>query len=87
MLRHLTGTPANGCSGCGHDFTSTSLFDRHRVGVYAYTLEQGLKLDPTARGRPPLSGRGRDADEGLGAERPWPLGRPCTCPGISGCLR
>ena len=22
MPRHWTGTPANGCSGCGHDFTS-----------------------------------------------------------------
>ena len=46
MPRHWKGAPANGCSGCGHDFTSTNLFDRHRVGRYEFTLEQGLKLDP-----------------------------------------
>ena len=46
MLRHWKGTPANGCSGCGQDFASTSLFDRHRVGLYEYTYEQGLSLDP-----------------------------------------
>ena len=46
MPRHWTGTPANGCSGCGQDFNSASFFDRHRVGTYKYTLEQGLKLDP-----------------------------------------
>jgi hypothetical protein len=46
MPRHWTGTPANGCTGCGCDFTSTSLFDAHRIGVYAYTYEQGLSLDP-----------------------------------------
>ena len=46
MLRHWKGTPANGCSGCGQDFTSTTLFDRHQVGTYEYTLERGLKLDP-----------------------------------------
>ena len=38
--------PLNGCSGCRRDFTSTTLFDRHRVGTYEYTLEQGLELDP-----------------------------------------
>jgi hypothetical protein len=46
MPRHWTGMPANGCSGCGQGFTSTTLFDRHRVGTYEYTLERGLKLDP-----------------------------------------
>ena len=46
MPRHWKGTPANGCSGCGQDFTSTSLFDRHRVGRCEYTVEQGLELDP-----------------------------------------
>jgi hypothetical protein len=46
MPRHWTGTPANGCTGCGQDFTSTSLFDRHRVGLYIYTLAEGLELDP-----------------------------------------
>jgi hypothetical protein len=38
--------PLYGCSGCSQDFTSLSLFDRHRVGLFEYTLEQGLKLDP-----------------------------------------
>jgi hypothetical protein len=38
--------PLHGCSGCRQDFTSLALFDRHRVGTYEYTLEQGLKLDP-----------------------------------------
>jgi len=52
MPRHWTGTPANGCSGCGQDFRSTSLFDAHRVGVYVYTHEQGLKLNvPREDGR------------------------------------
>jgi hypothetical protein len=46
MPRHWTGTPLNGCSGCGQDFTSTVLFDAHRVGRYEYTYEQGLELDP-----------------------------------------
>jgi hypothetical protein len=46
MPRYWTGTPANGCSECGQDFTSTQLFDAHRKGVYEYTLEQGLRLDP-----------------------------------------
>jgi hypothetical protein len=36
MSRHWTGTPLNGCPGCGQDFTSTVLFDRHRIGTYAY---------------------------------------------------
>jgi hypothetical protein len=34
MPQHWTGTPPNGCSGCGYDFTSTRLFDAHRVGRY-----------------------------------------------------
>ena len=46
MPRHWQGTPANGCSECGQDFTSTQLFDAHRTGVYEYTLEQGLRLGP-----------------------------------------
>jgi hypothetical protein len=36
MPRYWKGTPSNGCSGCGQDFTSTLLFDAHRVGTYAY---------------------------------------------------
>jgi hypothetical protein len=35
MPRDWTGTPLNCCTGCGHDFTSTTLFDRHRIGDYA----------------------------------------------------
>jgi hypothetical protein len=46
MPRHWKGTPANGCSGCGQDFTSTVLFDAHRVGRCEYTYERGLTLDP-----------------------------------------
>jgi hypothetical protein len=46
MSRHWKGAPANGCTGCGQDFTSTLLFDTHRLGRYEYTLEQGLRLDP-----------------------------------------
>jgi hypothetical protein len=46
MPRHWKGRPANGCSGCGQGFTSTSLFDAHRVGRQEYTCEQGLELDP-----------------------------------------
>jgi hypothetical protein len=28
--------PLNLCRGCGCDFTSVKLFDRHRVGVHVY---------------------------------------------------
>jgi hypothetical protein len=48
-LRHpRPERPANWCSACGQDFTSVELFDRHRVGVHAYTYTEGLKLDPPA---------------------------------------
>ena len=46
MPRRWMGAPLNGCTGCGNDFASTLLFDAHRTGVYAYSLEQGLRLDP-----------------------------------------
>jgi hypothetical protein len=47
LLRHpRPKRPANFCSACGQDFTSVSLFDRHRVGVHAYTYSEGLALDP-----------------------------------------
>lgn len=36
----------NLCSGCGEDFGSVAAFDAHRIGTFAYTLENGLKLDP-----------------------------------------
>ena len=51
--------PLHGCFGCRQDSTSLGLFDRHRVGVYEYTFEQGLRLDPSRKdGR-----RCLDADE------------------------
>lgn len=51
--------PTNGCGGCGADFTSVSLFDRHRVGTHAYTYSEGIKQDPPVEdGR-----RCLDADE------------------------
>ncbi len=31
--------PLNECGGCGEDFTSVSLFDRHRVGVHEYEFD------------------------------------------------
>jgi hypothetical protein len=34
------------CRDCGRDFSGDSLFDRHRVGVHAYTLAEGLQHDP-----------------------------------------
>jgi hypothetical protein len=45
MSRHWKGTPSNGCSGCGQDFTSTSLFDRHRIGSYGPGEYQGNLAD------------------------------------------
>lgn len=38
--------PTNGCGGCGHDFASLEVFDRHRVGVHTYTYSEGLKMEP-----------------------------------------
>lgn len=38
--------PLNLCSLCNEDFTTVTGFDRHRVGKHAYTLTEGLKLDP-----------------------------------------
>jgi hypothetical protein len=37
----------NFCRGCGEDFASVAAFDRHRVGVHAYTFAQGLLVNPT----------------------------------------
>lgn len=34
------------CSPCGLVFTSTSAFDKHRVGKHAYTFREGLEMDP-----------------------------------------
>src|SRR4051794_13907377 len=36
----------NVCVGCGLDFGSVAAFDRHRVGVFAYSLWDGLRMDP-----------------------------------------
>jgi hypothetical protein len=38
--------PLNGCRECGQDFSALKYFDAHRVGVHAYTITEGLKLDP-----------------------------------------
>jgi hypothetical protein len=34
----------NQCGACRKDFTSIASFDRHRVGVHAYTYSQGLRF-------------------------------------------
>lgn len=36
----------NFCRSCDQDFSSVELFDRHRVGVHAYTYAQGVAMDP-----------------------------------------
>jgi hypothetical protein len=38
--------PLNQCGACREDFTSVKLFDRHRVGVHAYTYSEGVRMDP-----------------------------------------
>ena len=59
MPRHWTGTPLNGCTGCGHDFTSTTLFDRHRIGSYGPGEYRGNLADWT----PDLGRRCLDEEE------------------------
>ena len=39
-------SPLNGCSACGCDFRSLTLFDAHRVGVNAYTYSEGVAMEP-----------------------------------------
>ena len=78
--------PLHGCSSCRQDFTSTTLFDRHRVGVHEHTLEQGLRLDP-----PREDGR-RCLDTNEMTAKGWELndrGRwlDPEAPGSSGSLR
>jgi len=34
------------CAACGLSFSGTSAFDAHRTGTHAYTLSEGLRLDP-----------------------------------------
>jgi hypothetical protein len=36
----------NLCRDCGQDFSSVRAFDRHRVGVHAYTYSQGVAMEP-----------------------------------------
>jgi len=38
--------PLSYCTTCGRDFSGDRMFDRHRVGVHAYTLSEGLRMDP-----------------------------------------
>jgi hypothetical protein len=59
MPRCWTGTPANGCTGCGQNFTSTSLFDRHRIGDYGPGEFKGNLADWT----PELGRRCLDEEE------------------------
>lgn len=40
----------NLCRGCGRDFGSMRAFDKHRVGVHAYTFAEGMALEPPAEG-------------------------------------
>jgi hypothetical protein len=75
MPRHRKGTPLNGCTGCGQDFSSTLLFDGHRVGAFGpgnyqgnlagWTLELGRRcLDEEEMGAKgwELNDRGRWVD-------------------------
>ena len=59
MPRHWTDTPLNGRTGCGHDFTCTTLFDRHRIGSYG----SGEYLGNPADWTPGLGRRCMDAEE------------------------
>lgn len=36
----------NLCRACGEDFAGISYFDKHRVGVHAYTFAEGMRHDP-----------------------------------------
>jgi hypothetical protein len=36
----------NLCTACGLDFPSVEAFDRHRVGVHAYSFAEGLAMEP-----------------------------------------
>jgi hypothetical protein len=59
MPRHWKGTPLNGCTGCGQDFSSTLLFDGHRIGAYEPGNYQGNLAD----WNPELGRRCMDAEE------------------------
>jgi hypothetical protein len=36
----------NLCRACDTDFASVAAFDAHRIGKHAYTITEGLRLDP-----------------------------------------
>lgn len=36
----------NTCTACEENFSSVETFDRHRVGVHAYTFLEGMRMDP-----------------------------------------
>lgn len=36
----------NTCTACFENFSSVETFDRHRVGVHAYTFLEGMRMDP-----------------------------------------
>jgi hypothetical protein len=44
--RSRPANPGNWCASCGEDFSSSTLFDRHRVGRHEYTQSDGLSFDP-----------------------------------------
>jgi hypothetical protein len=53
----------NLCCACQTDFASVAAFDRHRIGVHAFTFSEGLAFDiPREDGR-----RCMDEAEMLGA--------------------
>ena len=38
--------PKNQCALCFLDFASVEAFDRHKVGVHAYTFIEGMRMTP-----------------------------------------
>ncbi len=36
----------NYCRNCEQDFSSIAAFDKHRVGVHAYTYSEGVAMEP-----------------------------------------
>lgn len=36
----------NFCRTCEQDFSSIAAFDKHRVGVHAYTYSEGVAMEP-----------------------------------------
>ena len=38
--------PKNQCALCFLDFASSRAFDKHKVGVHAYTFAEGMRLSP-----------------------------------------